>query len=738
MSHPRVDPPLFRRRTFEEEWQAPLIPAARMGDPLSTIFLAEADAWLSFGAELGYFSAADSPSTPRECQSLRARAVIASIGQLRLPFGLGAPKFAQALSDAREDLTENRRELLQRILFSSPAEWEQAIGIVADLASAIELGREDALAGLDICGWALEGPVEASADEGELQATLPAGWRSGLLEGLSATVPDIGRRVRDLARVREQVREALVSERADAASAEFALDASLALVHRVPAGLAVSREHASPASALLTRGETAPEQLAQFGTASAGVYAERHQWVHSSVEEISFPDEDAPLVRRRTRLDFTIPMGLVPLEFPGPTTAPWFYVPVAEIPKWPDMLGLELRTGSGEALPLLTARQSAIIDGALLAALAEVSLGTSVSPRLDAYVRDLAHAGRDGPRGAEEALHKLYEYEHADRRTGARLIDDHLFAATATELASHSIVWARVSGWPGEQRVLEITYEISTDLKLRWTSPQVFGLRPLEAFIDVGPFGAAEHRVEIDAPANTRLVRVSPPHAIEPAAHSEDPHAPRRAEVAPQTVARLSRKRASVRFASTSPAATASSGVRIALTADQTQATGLALAGSVLCASTLLAAYIDAVRLSVNTTQSAGLAALLLIGAALAGFGAVTSLQRGALASALLAGTRRIALFVSALGLTGALSFLLRAGSSRAVSSTGGRIESFVLGDISLAASLLFAATLALSWRRSRTMRPSRYLPDERTDPPMGPVWDVASGELRWPIPSSR
>lgn len=730
MSHPRVDPPLFRRRTFEQEWHVPLVAAAaRGGDPVSSILLAEADAWLSFGAELGYFSTTELLSTSDRSESRRAQTIIASIERLSLPTGLGAPAFAQALSDAREDLTDNRRELLRRIIFGSPNEWDEAIEALDELPFAFELGHEEALAALEISGWALENTLEVSAAQEELQAVLPAAWRSGSLERLVAEIPDISRRLSDLARVHEQVREALGIERASAASAELAIGAGLALVHRAPAEVSVPLEIASPALSLLTRGETSPEQLAQFGTASARVYTERHEWIHSTVEEISFPEEDAPIVRRRIRLDFTIPMGLVPLEFPGGATAPWFYVPVSEIPKWPGMLDLELRTGSGEALPLFTRRQSAIIDGALLVALAEGSTGISLSQKMDAQVREVAHAGRDGPRGAQEALHRLYEHDYGDPGISERLVDDKLFDTTATELASHSIVWARVCGWPGEQRVLEIRYETSTDLKLRWTSPQTFGLRPLEAFIDVGPFGSADHRVEIDAPASMRLVRVIP-RASQPGAGSDEPGDHQRTGATVQTALTLRRKRASVRFATTSTEALPPARMWLALTVDQAQATGLALAGSVLCASTLLVAYVDAARFTPNTTQSAGLAALLLIGAALAGFGALTSLQRGALASALFAGTRRVALIVSALGLVGALSLLLRAGSSRVVSSSTGQIESLVLGDISLAASLLFAAALALSWRRSRTMRPSRYLPDERIDVPLGPVWDVASGEL--------
>lgn len=124
-----VDPALFRLRAFEEEWLEPLAARATADTPLDTLLLLEAEAWLGMGQDVAYF-AAQSLSLPLSRQDFSDSSASACLAEwirsTGAPTDLDAARFGRALSDAREDLTSRRRELLHLLLFADNAEWDLA------------------------------------------------------------------------------------------------------------------------------------------------------------------------------------------------------------------------------------------------------------------------------------------------------------------------------------------------------------------------------------------------------------------------------------------------------------------------------------------------------------------------------------------------------------------------------------------------------------------------------------
>ena len=210
MTDPEVNPALFRLRTFEEEWIAPLV-ARDLDDPLAAILLAEAEAWLYVGAEVGYFAspAASERIGRREAVSPRATEVIEGILGRRPAPGVTPIEFARGLSDAREDLTPGRESLLRRLLFNKDDEWRQAISEVEDVGARLVGGEFDKDL-LERAAWALDDVIGSElAGDDAVDRSLPGGWRSGSLSLLAEWIPTLSDRLSMVDQVRANVRAAV-------------------------------------------------------------------------------------------------------------------------------------------------------------------------------------------------------------------------------------------------------------------------------------------------------------------------------------------------------------------------------------------------------------------------------------------------------------------------------------------------------------------------------------------------
>ena len=109
-----VNQALFRRRTFEQDWLAPLITVARrqpvteqpVGDwALALALVDEAANWLGFGESVGYFAEAKAPELP-------TGGVVGPWMESTDYSPFDEEAFARDLLTALEDLTPARRTFL--------------------------------------------------------------------------------------------------------------------------------------------------------------------------------------------------------------------------------------------------------------------------------------------------------------------------------------------------------------------------------------------------------------------------------------------------------------------------------------------------------------------------------------------------------------------------------------------------------------------------------------------------
>jgi hypothetical protein len=242
-----VNPALFRLRAFEVEWLEPLLAdlhdrstesalaRGRMEWDSTALLLyaliAEAYRWLTVGQQVGYFahtypstsylSLADPPELERLLSTIRS--------QPELPPGLGIREFARALSEARDDLTAERREFLRLVCFTEEAEWFERLKQISTLAEEIT-ARPDGFApseivdevtwGLDHFGWDVSGDtICPSVESGrtvsetstmiEFQQYLPAKWRLGPFALLANQSPVVERRLAALTEAQDSIAAAI-------------------------------------------------------------------------------------------------------------------------------------------------------------------------------------------------------------------------------------------------------------------------------------------------------------------------------------------------------------------------------------------------------------------------------------------------------------------------------------------------------------------------------------------------
>jgi lipopolysaccharide/colanic/teichoic acid biosynthesis glycosyltransferase len=125
-----------------------------------------------------------------------------------VPKRLSPAAFDRALSDAREDLTPHRRELLRLILFAPDEEWDRAIVEVHRFARLLRKRRRPAklVARLEHIAWALEGDSSAhDADHSSFDRELPAGWRLGVLTEVARLSAPAAARVEEVTQARAAV-----------------------------------------------------------------------------------------------------------------------------------------------------------------------------------------------------------------------------------------------------------------------------------------------------------------------------------------------------------------------------------------------------------------------------------------------------------------------------------------------------------------------------------------------------
>jgi hypothetical protein len=227
------------------------------------------------------------------------------------------------------------------------------------------------------------------------------------------------------------------------------------------------------------------------------------------VERISFPSPEEPVYRRHVSVDFTIPPDLVPVQEETGGRGR-YYVPLSLVLKWPPFLRLDLRDAVGHPIPFLTGAQNAILDAALLEALAlKATAASELSPNLKAAVKMLASDREMAKEGLRTLLPTPGE---AEQLTGLdqerqRLRMDPVFVSTAGGLRDSTFLWLRVVGAPGDREIVKFSYDIPMEVRVGPLSAASFGFRAFIAEFDSPHIGSSSsYHLTISAPSPIKVV----------------------------------------------------------------------------------------------------------------------------------------------------------------------------------------------------------------------------------------
>lgn len=265
-----------------------------------------------------------------------------------------------------------------------------------------------------------------------------------------------------------------------------------------------------------------PSHLATVSASNARLVLEPATWIHRRVESISFTDRLT--VKRRLSIDFTIPGESVPLSGSSGSAEPAeFWLPVALLRKWPPLMKLDLTSGGGDPLPLLTTGKNREVDAAVLKALwkdrFEVdALPDEMTTALDTVARSSRSEATAAVLDARRALiaRALTEGDGAEAFARER-VDP--FLAVAATLAENSVFWARVTGRPGERQLVKVAFEdpVRVPVSLRRRIFASLSWQAIVAEYEIPHIGnAGIYHCQIDPPPDlevrtARLVLDHPP-----------------------------------------------------------------------------------------------------------------------------------------------------------------------------------------------------------------------------------
>lgn len=251
------------------------------------------------------------------------------------------------------------------------------------------------------------------------------------------------------------------------------------------------------------------EQLEQAGETAAPSLRSQEEWVHRRVETVTFPSPEEPVYRRQVSVDFTIPdLSPVPHDSGGGAR---YYVPLSFIRKWPPLLRLDLRSGKDEPIPFLTGSQNAVLDEAVLTALAEEATTEKLDDdAIKKAIKDLVverdAAAADALRVLLPPLSSKDQVEDLDP-TRQELRGDSLFVAVAGGLRDSTFLWLRVEGKPGDREIVKFSYDIPMDVNVGSWSAASFGLRPFLADFGSPHIGSSSsYHLTISIPSPLKVV----------------------------------------------------------------------------------------------------------------------------------------------------------------------------------------------------------------------------------------
>jgi hypothetical protein len=243
-----------------------------------------------------------------------------------------------------------------------------------------------------------------------------------------------------------------------------------------------------------------PDVAAQY----AHLIPQSRTWIHRRVDYLSFTEQY--MVQRRISIDFTIPQGaqaFVPSDG-GPGT---YYLPVSLLVKWPPVMRFDFRDDVGAPVPLLTSRKNRAVDAAVLRKLAPANPPSTRVPELEEALTAIA-ASRDVE--ARQALDR-FAAALGPYSTGLSDADREAWRQVknlAALLVENSLLWVRVSGVPGDRKVVKFGFEdpVERQLVLWRRLLSALSWRPTTFVYEVPHLSLAmSYHLQIDAPAGLAM-----------------------------------------------------------------------------------------------------------------------------------------------------------------------------------------------------------------------------------------
>lgn len=231
------------------------------------------------------------------------------------------------------------------------------------------------------------------------------------------------------------------------------------------------------------------EQLVAVGRSAAPLLRSENDWVHRRVEAITFPFPDQLIYQRHISIDFSIPVGLRPIDDETPAHRPLrFYVPLSIVRKWPPLNRLDLRGEDGRPIPFLTARQNQLLDAATLLQMAEETVELSDDEKLQ-----IVAIAQGRGEAAEQAFTAVCPPKSADPVTAVAeaLRDDKAFLGLAQVLRHNTLLWLRTEGEEDDREIVKFGYELPWGRRSRRDILASFGLERLTADFDTPHAGSA-------------------------------------------------------------------------------------------------------------------------------------------------------------------------------------------------------------------------------------------------------
>lgn len=245
-------------------------------------------------------------------------------------------------------------------------------------------------------------------------------------------------------------------------------------------------------------------KLIDIAAASAGLLLDTEAWIHRRVYKISYTD--AGLMQTKISIDLTLDDRLVPYEGEGKTPSV-FFAPILMLRKWPPLMRFDVRSPSGDPLPLLTSVKNREVDAALLESLAPPG---SLREAVGETMREIATSDKARAQELVRVLGDLVlEASPADLDKPERdAWVQTLFVASS--LASNSLLWARVEGRHGDRTLVKVAFEDPTrrELVLSRRVLASFSWAPTRLVLPFPNAGDGRSlHIQIDPPPEMRIHR---------------------------------------------------------------------------------------------------------------------------------------------------------------------------------------------------------------------------------------